>query len=133
MKKLLLVLISAVFLFGCSSSDDNSSSNTSFNPPSWIQGRWMAESTGVSGYRFTNNDVKSVIMTTEFSFGEQIKSVNNVGGKTSINEEIKTNTEYKFSYTLQSATQYYHFIKVSNTKFKDALNDPNGYNLYTKQ
>ncbi len=132
MKKLLLVLISTVFLFGCSSSDGDSGSNTSFNPPSWIQGRWLVESGGF-GYRFTNNDVMSVILTTEFSFGEQIKSVNNVGANTSINEEIKTSTEYKFSYTLQSATQYYHFIKVSNTKFKDVLNDPNGYNLYTKQ
>ena len=133
MKKLLLVLFSAVFLFGCSSSDGNSGSNTSFNPPSWIQGRWLEENLGVSGYRFTNNDVMLVITTTEFSIGGQIKSANNVGVKTSINEEIKTNTEYKFSYTIESSTQYFHFVKVSDTKFKDALNDPNGYSLYVKQ
>jgi len=132
MKKMFLVLFSTVFLFGCS-SDGDSGSNNSFNPPSWTQGNWLEENLGVSGYRFTNNDVMSVIMTTEFSFGEQIKSVNNVGANTSINEEIKTSTEYKFSYTLQSSTQYFHFVKVSNTKFRDELNDPDGYNLYVKQ
>lgn len=132
MKKLLLVLISTVFLFGCS-SDEDSGSNTSFNPPSWIQGKWLDKDYPIMGYRFTNNDVLSILQTTEFSFGEQIKSVNIAGANTSINEEIKTSTEYKFSYTLSSVTQYYHFVKVSNNTFKDALNDPNGYNIYTKQ
>ena len=132
MKKLFLVLFSTVFLFGCS-SDGDSGSNTSFNPPSWIQGRWIEENLNFMGYRFTNNDVMLITGTSESSFGEDVKFFNNAGGDASINEEINSSTEYKFSYTLQSVTQYFHFVKVSNTKFRDELNDPDGDNLYTKQ
>ena len=133
MKKMLLVLFSTALLFGCSSDDDVSDSKTSFNPPSWIQGRWLEETIGTSGYKFTNNDFILVVATTEYSIGEQIKTLSKTEMEVNVNEEIKSDTEYKFSYTFHSVTQHYHFVKLSNTKFKDVLNDPNGHNPYTKK
>lgn len=132
MKKLLLVVFSSVFLFGCTSSDDDSASNNSFNPPSWIQGRWLEESK-TFGYKFSTNNVCLISSSTDACFKESMDVYNGTQIITSVNEEIKSDTEYKFSYTIQSMTQYFHFVKVSNTEIKDEKNDPNGYNLYTKQ
>ena len=131
---MLLVLFSTALLFGCSSSDDDvSGANTSFNPPAWIQGRWIEQTLGIIGYKFTNKDFILITGTTEASIGEQVNFFNNSTIKASINEEINSSTEYKFSYTIQSLTQHFHFVKISNTKFKDVLNDPDGYNPYLKK
>ena len=135
MKKTLLLLFTVVFM-GCSSNDDSNSdsnSNSSFNPPSWANGRWVEQTLKTIGYKFTSNDFILIAGATEISIGGQIKTLINAGGEATINEEIKTSTEYKFSYTIQSITQHYHFVKVSNTEIKDQINDPNGYNLYVKQ
>lgn len=62
MKKLLLVLFSAVFLFGCSSSDGDSGSSSSYSPPTWIQGTWGFKADGISYtndqplYKFTSDN-----------------------------------------------------------------------------
>lgn len=136
MKKMLLVLFSTIFLFGCSSPSSNNTPNTpvlpvSFNPPSWIQGRWLVDN--FSGYKFTSNDYIVLSPPSEYSIGTQITNVNNIGGVATIIEEIKTSTEYKGVYTMQSITQHFHFVKISSTQFKDALNDPNGGTPYIKQ
>lgn len=62
MKKLLLVFVSAVFLFGCSSDGGDSGSSTSYNPPTWIQGTWGYKADGssyqndVPAYKFTSDN-----------------------------------------------------------------------------
>ena len=71
MKKLLFVF-TALILFACSSSDDNSNTSQnpiSINPPDWIQGTWIQDGiTGTSfsmGFKFSSNDLCALISTTE--------------------------------------------------------------------
>ncbi|MGL2992568.1 hypothetical protein [Flavobacterium sp. TSSA_36] len=45
MKKLLL-LICTVFLFSCSSEENDSGSSSYYNPPAWIQGTWGEKADG---------------------------------------------------------------------------------------
>ncbi|HBK83510.1 MAG TPA: hypothetical protein DDZ41_07915 [Flavobacterium sp.] len=136
MKKTLLILFCGFLFLNCSNDNDSSTSSSTslvFNPPSWIQGRWLDKNLNFMGYRFTGNDFALITGSSEVSIGKEIKWLNDAGGTATINEEIKTSVEYKFSYTIQSVTQYFHFVKVTNTEIKDQLNDPDGYNLFEKK
>lgn len=119
MKKLIF-LLSFVTLLSCSSSDDNSSNNNSsnskFHPPAWIQGKWMSEIS--VGYKFTSDNVCTVMSTTETCLKEMVEQYNTHGTNATVNESIVSGSEYKFSYTVQSVTQTFHFIKINNTKIE---------------
>jgi hypothetical protein len=130
MKKLILLLILVTFI---SCSSDEGSSNNSFNPPAWIQGKWTNSTLGTPlGYKFANNDV----CTTIYGIDTCFKSTNDLMGPSgayiNIVEQI-TDTEYKLEYTLASTTFNYRFVKVSATQIKELINDPSGSLLYTKQ
>lgn len=124
MKKLVYVFFMTMVLLGCS-SDDNSGSNGNnqfFNPPKWIHGTWLQMyeedfSTGL-GYKFTSNDFCTVVSQTTTCLKEHLQQVYDLGQQAEVDEEIKSNTEYKFSYTIAGVTQEFHFRKVSDTKIE---------------
>ena len=126
MKK--LILLATLFaILSCSSSDNNStSSNISFNPPSWIQGTWI----GIigSGYKFTTNNVCQIVSTNQNCFNEMLQMYSGSGGSVSVVESINTNTEYKFSYTVQSSTTEFYFKKGATNNviyiFSNGSNTP---------
>lgn len=130
MKKLLFIF-TTLLLFSCSSSsDDNNSSNSLFHPPTWIQGTWKEDLS--LGYKFTSDNVCLVSLTTQFCFKEQIENTIRVGASASVKELINNSQEYKFSYTIESSTIYYDFIKNSESTIE--LESDSGYNsTFTKQ
>ncbi|AWG20441.1 hypothetical protein FFWV33_02300 [Flavobacterium faecale] len=136
MKKVIYFLTLLLLTISCSdSSTDNStnSDNKSFHPPTWIQSRWTTDLGGSKfGYNFKSNDVCTIINSTDNCFKAMLNIYKGTQAIISVNEEIISETEYKFSYTIQSFTQYYHFIKVSPTSIKESITDPNGNILYIK-
>jgi hypothetical protein len=130
MKKLFYLLV-VILIFSCSSpsSDDNNSSN--FNPPSWIQGTWKDNAS--FGFKFTSNNVCQLISTNQNCFKEMIDYYNaSIPNSATVEEETISETEYEFSYTVSGVTQYFHFIKLSNTSIE--YNQPSGINpIYVKQ
>lgn len=136
MKKLLFLLCFTTIL-SCSKSDDdsnNSSANTSINPPSWIIGKWINNS-GISslGYVFKNNDFGTSVLNSDIWVKPTIDLYNSGKQGTATVIEEKTDSYYKVSYTIGSTALHYHFVKISNTQIKEILSDPNGVLIYTKQ
>ncbi len=128
---LLSSLLFVVLLTSCSSSSDNNSSSNLFNPPNWIQGTWRDNAS--FGFKFTPDNVCQLVSTNENCFKEMINSYNaSIPNSSSVDEEINTNTEYKFSYTVQSTTQYFHFIKLTNNTI-EYHQDSGVSPVYTKQ
>ena len=126
MKKSILILLFVSLLFSCSNSDSSNSSSTnnkSFHPPSWIQGTWVQyfdNVTSGSGYKFTSDNVCQVLPGYQQCFKEMLDIYSNPNVVVTVNESINTNTEYKFSYTIQSVTSEYYFKKgtVNNTIYQ---------------
>lgn len=120
MKKYLILLLITVLVVSCSSSNDDVSQNSNtLNPPDWIKGTWAYKS-GSPGeytytpiYNFKNNDFCSIIGNTEFCTMQSQGSMSVIKVT-----ETKTDTDYKFSFTVQGITTSYHFIKISNTKIE---------------
>lgn len=125
--------------FSCSSNDDNSgSNNSSINPPTWIQGTWLAETISGSdlGYKFTLDDFCTINGTITMCNKSQIEQYNSIGQNVVVNETI-TDTEYtiEIDYNTQQAITTYQFEKISNTEI-EWINDPLGdlvQTIYTKQ
>lgn len=116
MKKLLFVF-TALLLFSCSSSsDDNNSSNSLFHPPTWIQGTWK-DIDGITGFTFKKNDFCSLAVNFETCLNENLVAAKKAGASVNVDETI-SESEYKFSYTIQGSTTYFHFKKITNTKIE---------------
>lgn len=130
MKNLLFVFMS-LLLFSCTSnSDDSPSSSIRFNPPAWIHGSW---SNGIAGYKFTTNNVCPFTSASESCLKKTLEDLNSaLPNSSTVNEEIISDTEYKFSYTVQSITQYLHFVKISNTEI-GMLDTQGQSSILTKQ
>jgi hypothetical protein len=129
MKNILLII--TLMLLSCSSDSESDNANINFNPPNWIQGSWRDNIT--SGFKFTTNNVCQLVSTNQNCFKEMIDSYNaSIPNSVTVEEETISDTEYKFSYTVSGVTQYYHFIKLSNTSIE--LIQPSGINpIFTKQ
>jgi hypothetical protein len=113
MKNILFLFLLSVFITGCSTSDDSSNSEL-FNPPSWIQGTWKNDIS--FGYIFTSNNVCQINFSNEICFKEMIEDYNaTIPNTASVNEIVNNDTEYKFSYSVYSVTQFFHFKKLSNS------------------
>jgi hypothetical protein len=109
MKKLLFVF-TALLLFSCSSSsDDNNNSSNLFNPPTWIH--------QIVSFVFKKNDFCTKALNLEICLNENLVTAKKSGASVNVDEAI-SESEYKFSYTIQGQTSYYHFIKISNTKIE---------------
>ena len=118
MKKLIF-LFSALLFISCSGDDDSSSNDTSINPPSWIQGVWLAEDSlelGVeSGYEFTKDDFCTVMNTIKTCNKASIDAFKNIpNGGANVYEEI-SDDRYFLELTHYTTTIEYEFIKVSST------------------
>lgn len=106
------VLIVLFTILSCSNSDNDSNTNTDgFNPPAWIQGTWKNSDTQ-GGFSFSSDNVCSVSPSMQICYKETLANYNKAGLTTSINESINSQTEYKFSYTVQGGlTVEYHLKK----------------------
>ncbi|MEW4925406.1 hypothetical protein [Algibacter sp. 2305UL17-15] len=131
-----IIFIIAFSLTSCSSSDnDSGNSNSTINPPIWIQGTWLLEgSNAQSGYRFANDDFCLVLLTTQNCFKESIRLTENSGAITNIKEQI-TDNNYSIEITLASQILTYNFKKVTETQI-EWTNSPLGdltQAIYLKQ
>ncbi len=129
MKKLFFTFsICLLILCSCSSSDDDNSNNnpSSINPPTWIQGTWLAETISGSdlGFEFTADDFCFINGTITTCYKSQIEQFNNAGQNTIVNETI-TETEYSIEINYSSQQVNYEFEKISNTEI-EWINDPLG-------
>lgn len=132
MKKNLLIL-SAIALFGCSASDDNSSVNqneNSINPPSWIRGNWYLDGTTSYGFKFTSDDVCIIALSQSACNKESLTIYQGTDVYTHV-EEQTTDTKYSVDVTIGSNTTSYEFQKVSDTQIK-WVNSP-AQAIYIKQ
>ncbi len=142
MKKSLLLLLLTVIFIGCS-SDDSGNSNTddnSFNPPSWILGKWTTDVSSVPrianrnlsssselGFEFKADDLCYITSGVTTCFKTMLGTTNGA-----ITEE-KSDTHYKVSITIHATTYNYHFVKISDTEIQEIISDPNGYvTLYSQ-
>lgn len=118
MKKLLFIF-TALLLFSCSSSsDDTNSSNSNFNPPTWIQGTWgtKADDTTASTplYRFTSNNLCQLSQATSLCWKESIAQAPSIYS----GSDVSTNSTYEANF-IQSGgavTITLKFKKISATK-----------------
>ena len=130
-KVLLLFIICITLLYGCSSSDENVSSNddSAINPPEWIKGVWLAETWIDTGYEFTSDDFCFIELCDKSCVGDETGSFN-----ISYEEEI-TDSYYSLAIIRSnenntSATRTeYEFEKVSDTEIKRVDQTA----IYTKQ
>lgn len=130
MKKLLIFTL--IFcLLSCSSSDDNNSSSSNlFNPPGWIHGEW--ENDISFGYIFSSDNVCQINFTNEICFKEMIENYNStIPNTATVNEIVNNDTEYKFSYSVYSVTQFFSFKKISNTTI-EFTDENQGSTILTK-
>src|SRR5690606_11148889 len=129
MKKLLLLACTIAFTVGCSSNDDNSynnsNNNTNITPPAWIQGTWLMEGSQNFGYKFYSNDICQTQLTLDTCMKEYINLYQGTQIITNVTQQI-SNTEYKCVVTVSSASNNFHFQKISANVIKDI----NMSNLY---
>ena len=127
MKKLVLLSL-AVLLFSCGDNDDNSSSNVSINPPSWIQGIWInseLQSLGVRlGYEFKTDNFCIVQSNVNNCYKEQVALWTDVDGDNAEVQENITNNSYSIDIRILGGTTSYVFEKVSNSRI--LLKNANG-------
>jgi YHS domain-containing protein len=120
MKKYILFFC-IIFLISCSSSDSDNNSNSSLHPPSWIQGTWAQVITDpiiiIPFCKFTSNDFCLIASNLETCIRQPLENASQSGANVNVDETI-SDTEYKFSYSIEGQTYYYHFIKISDTKIE---------------
>ncbi|MXO06171.1 hypothetical protein [Flavobacterium sp. HBTb2-11-1] len=117
MRKITCILAVFFVLISCSSTEDSQTAQNQISPPSWIQGTWMQTSGNASsgiGYKFSSDNICSILLTTQNCYKEMMETYKNTGAKTSTSESVKTDTEYKFSLTVQGTTTELHFKKVDS-------------------
>lgn len=117
MKKLLFILVSALFI-GCSSGDDDivaQGDSQYFHPPNWIQGTWNVSGTSSAYFKFTNNDF--ILMTPYTSYKSVMEQSAATGQSAKVDETI-SDTNYQFSMTAGISYGTYKFVKISPTRIQ---------------
>jgi hypothetical protein len=129
------ILYFTLLFAACSKGDSKDlTPEKSFNPPSWILGKWMMDRNVIGseiGFEFADNDFCYIVAGTTTCFKSVLGTLVGTDAKTDIVEE-QSNNHYKVSVTLQGTTHKYHFVKVSNTEIQEILTDPNGHVSYYK-
>ena len=135
MKKAISVLGIFLILLSSCSSDDNDGSNSSeiqINPPTWIQGKWLVEDSGMGdiGWRFTSNDFIIITAGSETSTRGQLETLLDSGQDVSTNNESSDTTYSITSNYPFGQTTIYSFTKVSDTEISwDTVSS----SIYVKQ
>lgn len=119
MKKLLFVLVTTVFLFGCS-SDDATESTAVYNPPTWIQGTWGLKADANLSisetplYKFTTDNFCQITNGTNNCWKELVQLTPQLisGSDT----ETASTYEVKLVQSSTNVTITLLFKKVSATK-----------------
>ena len=116
MKKILILFFAlSLGLVACNKDDDDAdtqNTNNQLNPPTWIQGTWMAENaTLATGYQFTEDDMLSIIGESSVSL------MNSLSGSAYTINENTTSTSYQFSihYTELDSTESWEFNLMDDT------------------
>lgn len=122
MKKILFLAISTILMFSCSSdsNENNSSSNSPYSPPAWIQGTWGLKANGstitndIPYYKFTSNNVCQLSGGfTTMCWKEQVEQSNNT---MSGSNTVTTSTYEASLIPISGATVTLSFEKISATK-----------------
>ena len=134
-KSLGLLLLFISVLTSCSSSDDSSSSSSGINPPNWLLGSWYDdEEYKSSGFKFTKDDLCTLISNADLCYKEQLRLTSSGGG---INEVEETSTEdsYSIKITMSGYSLIYSFDRISDTviDLTSGNNIGTGDNYYYKQ
>ena len=89
--KILILFLTILCITGCSSSG---SSDSTFNPPSWIQGSWVVNSglTGDSGYKFTSDNIYIIAASALIEYAMSLDPT--------AREVSNTDNDYSFELTL---------------------------------
>jgi len=138
MKKRLL--LSALFIFACSSDDNDSNTNgsddNSFNPPTWIQGVWLNDiGGGLSsiGFEFRDDDVCNVTFGGNSCYKAIIELYDDAPNwNTNVYEEI-SDSRYYFVFTNGPSEYTHEFEKVSENTINYILYPSNQVIVITKQ
>ncbi len=129
-------ILSVLFLFGIlslssckkddtsSSSSTNNSNNKTLHPPTWIQATWKDDQS--NGYRFTSNDMFTLILGSELSVTESLKE-----GEY-FTETIEDNMYEFIIHRNTNSTEPWHFNKLSDTQIEH-VDNMNEHRTYTKQ
>lgn len=114
--RILFYLFSLFFILSCSGDDNNSGpsdSDSFFNPPEWIQGKWLVNDPNVIfGYEFTNNNFIIVQTGTEINYGEILQMQEEMGVNVSTQEDI-SDSEYEVKIFIQGTSTTYRFKKIN--------------------
>jgi hypothetical protein len=134
MKKIILSLLILVTISSSCSSEDNNSNNSEIqiNPPSWIQGTWLLQSSvaGESGWRFTKNDVINIQASVEISQRGQLEPFLKTDQIVSATDESTPNTYKVTSNFPFGQTTILSFTRVSDIEITwDAVSN----SIYTKK
>ena len=108
MKKLILLIVITSF-FACDSSDD--SSDSAFNPPTWIQGTWQADNADEAGVKFTTDDFCTIIANVDACLASVIESSY---GAIRVENEVISDTDYKFTINRTTGTTNFHYRKKTD-------------------
>ena len=109
MKKIFLFLIALVGIVACSKSD-NGSSITGYNPPSWIIGTWIWDTSADIAYTFSKTDICSQTV------GSSTCALSNPEIITSVEQTISGN-DYTVKINLVGGSSInYAWRKISDKK-----------------
>lgn len=115
MKKLILLFLSITF-FSCSGDDDSSSSqsNSFFNPPEWIHGKWLVDDLNMTfGFEFTHDNFIIVQTGANINYGEILQMQEDLGVNVSTQEDI-SDSEYEVKIFIHQGTSTtYRFKKIN--------------------
>jgi|SRR5690606_34957665 len=120
--KQFFTLAFAALLISCNSNDDDSSnpqdSNSFFNPPAWIQGKWLVDDPNtLFGFELTNDNFIIIQSGANINYGEILEMQDGLGVNVSTTEDI-SNSEYKLTINIQGTSTVYHFTKLSTSIIK---------------
>lgn len=112
MRIVLMFLVAALFI-SCSKEE----SDTTFNPPQWLQGVWKHEYTGafLNKYIITSNNIVLEYKDGERNDYSQFLSNNNIPLR------IDERSDTKYSYTFEENLPNYENYSVTFKKVSDTL------------
>lgn len=104
-----------MILSSCSSDDSTDSANIQINPPTWIQGKWILNSSSSveSGWRFTSNDFIIIQGNTEVSQRAQLEAFSESGQSVSATDTFTDNTYEVTLNNIGGQTSIFSFTRLS--------------------